>query len=211
MGSKRGRGGTAGNKFRLSVGLPVAATMNCADNTGAKNLYIISVVGWGSKLNRYPSGGPGDMVMASVKKGKPDLRKKGKYSAPQWIFVALACRVVYEGRWRGNRAAALPQRIRRCYISSSGFAGSVAVPSKRYPAAERLLAARCHLGPCWLSASSRSSASQPRYADGDIVACHSDPRGDHPPAQALEEERGHLHLLRGQRGCDCQPQGRDEG
>lgn len=78
MGSKRGRGGTSGNKFRMSVGLPVAATMNCADNSGAKNLYIISVVGWGSKLNRYPSGAPGDMVMASVKKGKPDLRKKGE-------------------------------------------------------------------------------------------------------------------------------------
>nr|GEW82089.1 60S ribosomal protein L23 [Tanacetum cinerariifolium] len=50
--SKRGRGGSAGNKFRMSLGLPVAATVNCADNTGAKNLYIISV------------------------KGKPDLRKK---------------------------------------------------------------------------------------------------------------------------------------
>ncbi|MBA0758049.1 hypothetical protein Gotri_021080 [Gossypium trilobum] len=49
--SKRGRGGSAGNKFRMSLGLPVAATVNCADNTGAKNLYIIS-------------------------KGKPDLRKK---------------------------------------------------------------------------------------------------------------------------------------
>jgi ribosomal protein L14 len=26
----------------MSLGLPVAATVNCADNTGAKNLYIIS-------------------------------------------------------------------------------------------------------------------------------------------------------------------------
>ncbi|KAJ6389895.1 hypothetical protein OIU77_024179 [Salix suchowensis] len=43
--SKRGRGGSAGNKFRMSLGLPVAATVNCADNTGAKNLYIISVKG----------------------------------------------------------------------------------------------------------------------------------------------------------------------
>ncbi|GMP51358.1 hypothetical protein CsSME_00017619 [Camellia sinensis var. sinensis] len=41
--SKRGRGGSAGNKFRMLLGLPVAATVNCADNTGAKNLYIISV------------------------------------------------------------------------------------------------------------------------------------------------------------------------
>ena len=78
--SKRARGGTSGNKFSMSLGLPVAAVMNCADNTGAKNLYIISVCGWGSRLNRLPAGGPGDMVMATVKKGKPDLRKKGAFS-----------------------------------------------------------------------------------------------------------------------------------
>ncbi|GFZ17660.1 ribosomal protein L14p/L23e family protein [Actinidia rufa] len=53
--SKRGRGGSAGNKFRMSLGLPVAATVNCADNTGAKNLYIISVKGIKGRLNRLPS------------------------------------------------------------------------------------------------------------------------------------------------------------
>lgn len=62
----------------MSLGLPVAAVMNCADNTGAKNLYVISVVGWGARLNRLPAAACGDMVMASVKKGKPDLRKKGE-------------------------------------------------------------------------------------------------------------------------------------
>ncbi|KAG2272859.1 hypothetical protein Bca52824_067414 [Brassica carinata] len=71
-----GRGGTSGNKFRMSLGLPVAATVNCADNTGAKNLYIISVKGIKGRLNRLPSACVGDMVMATVKKGKPDLRKK---------------------------------------------------------------------------------------------------------------------------------------
>ncbi|KAE8668792.1 60S ribosomal protein L23 [Hibiscus syriacus] len=70
------RGGSAGNKFRMSLGLPVAATVNCADNTGAKNLYIISVKGIKGRLNRLPSACVGDMVMATVKKGKPDLRKK---------------------------------------------------------------------------------------------------------------------------------------
>lgn len=76
MASKR-KGGTSGNKFRMSLGLPVGAVMNCADNTGAKNLYIMAVVGWGARLNRLPSSACGDMVMATVKKGKPDLRKKG--------------------------------------------------------------------------------------------------------------------------------------
>ena len=54
----------------------MAATVNCADNTGAKNLYIISVKVIKGRLNRLPSACVGDMVMATVKKGKPDLRKK---------------------------------------------------------------------------------------------------------------------------------------
>ena len=50
--------------------------MNCADNTGAKNLFVISVTGTGAALNRFPKGSVGDMFIASVKKGKPELRKK---------------------------------------------------------------------------------------------------------------------------------------
>ncbi len=52
------------------------AVMNCCDNSGARNLYIISVKGIGARLNRLPAAGVGDMVMATVKKGKPELRKK---------------------------------------------------------------------------------------------------------------------------------------
>ena len=61
----------------MSLALPVGAVMNCADNTGAKNLYVISVKGIKGRLNRLPAGAVGDMVMATEKKGKPDLRKKG--------------------------------------------------------------------------------------------------------------------------------------
>merc|ERR1711943_109048 len=74
--SKRGGGASKANKFRMTCGLPVAAVMNCADNSGAKNLYIIAVNGWGARLNRLPKAGVGDMVLATVKKGKPELRKK---------------------------------------------------------------------------------------------------------------------------------------
>merc|ERR1711983_279601 len=74
--SKRGRGGSAGAKFRIALGLPVGAVINCADNTGAKNLYIIAVSGIKGRLNRLPVAGAGDMVVATVKKGKPELRKK---------------------------------------------------------------------------------------------------------------------------------------
>lgn len=70
-------GGNAGNKFKISLGLPVGAILNCADNSGAKSLFIIQPFGKGARLNRLPSASVGDMVVASVKKGKPELRKKG--------------------------------------------------------------------------------------------------------------------------------------
>jgi len=60
--------------------------MSCADNSGARNLYIISVKGIGARLNRLPAAGAGDMVMATVKKGKPELRKKGS-SMPEEQLV----------------------------------------------------------------------------------------------------------------------------
>ncbi|KAH7097040.1 ribosomal protein L14b/L23e [Auriculariales sp. MPI-PUGE-AT-0066] len=69
-------GGAQGTKFRMSLGLPVGAVVNCADNSGAKNLFMISAFGFGARLNRLPDAGVGDMIVASVKKGKPELRKK---------------------------------------------------------------------------------------------------------------------------------------
>lgn len=39
--------------------------------------YVIAVHGIKGRLNRMPSATLGDMVVASVKKGKPELRKKG--------------------------------------------------------------------------------------------------------------------------------------
>ena len=63
----------------MTLGLPVGAVMNCADNSGAKNLYVIAVRNIKGRLNRLPAAGAGDMVVATVKKGKPELRKKGKY------------------------------------------------------------------------------------------------------------------------------------
>jgi large subunit ribosomal protein L23e len=41
MSSKRGRGGTTGAKFRMTLGLPVAAVINCA---GAFGVVLCCVV-----------------------------------------------------------------------------------------------------------------------------------------------------------------------
>lgn len=97
--SKRGRGGASGAKFRVSLGLPVGAVMNCADNTGAKNLFVIAVYGIKGRLNRLPSAGVGDMFVASVKKGKPELRKKGLYFA----FIRESKRGGGRPSWREGR------------------------------------------------------------------------------------------------------------
>ena len=78
---KKERGGIAsGTKFRTTLALPVGAVMNCADNTGAKNLYIISVFRRGARLNKIPAASIGDMTLCSIKKGKPELRKKGEFA-----------------------------------------------------------------------------------------------------------------------------------
>lgn len=71
-----GGGAYSGTKYKMSIACPVGAVMNCADNTGAKNLYVISVKRWGARLNRLPGANTGEMFMGTVKKGKPDLRKK---------------------------------------------------------------------------------------------------------------------------------------
>lgn len=70
----------------MTLGLPVGAVINCADNSGGKNLYVISVKGTHARLNRLPAAGVGDMIIASVKKGKPDLRKKGIHDAYMHII-----------------------------------------------------------------------------------------------------------------------------
>ena len=53
----RGRANASGIKHRVSAGLPTAAVINCADNSGAKNLHIISVCNIGGRLNRLPAAG----------------------------------------------------------------------------------------------------------------------------------------------------------
>ncbi len=57
-------------------GLPTGARMECVDNTGAKIVQIISVPKIGGTRRRYPAGGIGDLVMVSVRKGTPEMRRQ---------------------------------------------------------------------------------------------------------------------------------------
>lgn len=60
----------------ISRGLPVGAVIHCSDNTGGRLLRIVQVTGYRGRLRRRPAACVGDMVMVSVRKGTPDLRKQ---------------------------------------------------------------------------------------------------------------------------------------
>ena len=51
--------------------------MNTNKIEGAKNLFTIAVTRYGGRLKRLPAATVGDMILCSVKKGKPELKKKG--------------------------------------------------------------------------------------------------------------------------------------
>ena len=77
--SKKSKSAMQGVKLKMALGLPVSALINCADNSGAKNLYIFAAKKIQAALNRLPAASVGDMVLCTVKKGKPDLKKKVLY------------------------------------------------------------------------------------------------------------------------------------
>jgi large subunit ribosomal protein L14 len=52
----------------------------CADNTGAKIIEVIAVKAFKGIRNRMPVAGVGEMIVASVKKGRPDIRKQVVYA-----------------------------------------------------------------------------------------------------------------------------------
>ena len=69
--------GIAGRQTR---GLPVGARLDCVDNTGAKVVEVVTVPRKGGVHRRYPAGGVGDMVVVTVKKGTPEMRRQLHYA-----------------------------------------------------------------------------------------------------------------------------------
>ncbi len=63
-------------KARVTKGLPVESYINCADNSGAKVLKIISVQGYHGRRRRRAAAGVGDMIKCSVKEGNVKIRKQ---------------------------------------------------------------------------------------------------------------------------------------
>ncbi len=63
-------------KADVTQGLEKGSLITCADNTGARELKVISVTGYQGTVSRHPKAGVGDKVTVSVTKGTPEMRRQ---------------------------------------------------------------------------------------------------------------------------------------
>ena len=61
---------------RVTTGLTTGSMINCADNTGARKLRLVQVVGYKGRRRRLPSAGVGDLITVSVREGVPEMRRQ---------------------------------------------------------------------------------------------------------------------------------------
>lgn len=62
-------------KSKITRALPLEARVATCDNSGAKIIKIFAVKGHNTTRGRIQAAGVGDLVLASVKKGKLEMRK----------------------------------------------------------------------------------------------------------------------------------------
>lgn len=63
-------------KADVTQGLSKGSVLDCVDNSGARQLRIISVAGYAGTKNRHPKAGVGDKVTVSVIAGTPEMRRQ---------------------------------------------------------------------------------------------------------------------------------------
>jgi len=63
-------------KAKITKGLQKGSFLETCDNSGAKVLKVISVKRAKTVYGRNPSAGIGNLILASVVKGRPDMRKQ---------------------------------------------------------------------------------------------------------------------------------------
>jgi large subunit ribosomal protein L14 len=61
---------------KISGGLTIGSVLNCTDNTGARRLKIIQMVGYKGRRRRLPNIGIGDLVIVSCREGTPEMRRQ---------------------------------------------------------------------------------------------------------------------------------------
>jgi large subunit ribosomal protein L14 len=86
-------------KSNITKALNVGSNLVCADNTGAKIIQIISIMGYKGVRKRQPKAGVGDMIKITVKEGDVKIRKqmanaviirqKAEYRRPDGLRVSF--------------------------------------------------------------------------------------------------------------------------
>lgn len=61
---------------RITTGLVTGSMITCADNTGARKLKLIQVIGYKGVHRRLPKAGVGDLIIVSCREGTPDMRRQ---------------------------------------------------------------------------------------------------------------------------------------
>ena len=61
---------------RITKALPFGSRIDVCDNSGAKRIRIFGVKGHKTRKGQYPAAGVGDLIFASVVKGKLGMKKE---------------------------------------------------------------------------------------------------------------------------------------
>ncbi len=77
---KKKKYGAVLSRKGINTGLQVGSYVRVADNSGAREVMIINVPQVKGRLRRIPAAGVGDLVVVTVKKGTPQMRRQVTYA-----------------------------------------------------------------------------------------------------------------------------------
>ena len=77
---KKKKYGAVLSRRGINAGLQVGSYVSVADNSGAKEVMIINVPYIKTRLRRLPRAAVGDLVVVTVKKGTPNMRRQVVYA-----------------------------------------------------------------------------------------------------------------------------------
>jgi len=67
-------------KSRVTKAIPIGSEIGICDNSGAKVVKVFTAMGSRTTRGKVPSAGVSDLVMVSVRRGRPDIRKQVFYA-----------------------------------------------------------------------------------------------------------------------------------